>query len=397
MSSTGYYQYHMRTVIHSGPGSIIRVQSLFEGMRAQRVVLLSNEGLRETGIVDQLVSLFKTNSGGPELAGIFTDIAAEANCETVNAALRFARQVAADAILAVGGGGVLDVSKGVKYALHHHLTDIREGLQTRLNMDSWPNATHMDIPHIAVATTAGSGAEVSPAAVFFNETLGANCHLMNPFLGPDMAVLDANLTLGLSPQLTASAGLDALTHALEAVASPLANHLSDAHAFRAAQLIMQNLPLAVVNGKNVQARSDLLQASAMAVSAFYASLNTMPVHNCANAFGALYSIPHGDANAALLPVCIEVLPEFYLPNVSRLGTALNLKVEGKGAEALLGEVVACLRGLQDIIGIDRTFARWGVKVENTEKIVAAIMTDPSGIFYQIPRDKIIEIVRNMAS
>lgn len=397
MSSTGYYQYNMRTVVHCGPGSIIRVPALFEGMRAKRVVLISDEGLKQAGIVDQLVSLFETNGGGQaKLVGVFTDVAPDAKCETVNAALRFAREVAADAILAVGGGSVLDASKGVKYALHHQLTDIRDGLQVGMKLDSWPKACHMGIPHMAVATTAGTGAEVSPVAVFFNEELDIKCNLIGPFLEPDMAVLDANLTLGLPPHLTAATGMDALTHALEAVASPLANHLSDAHAFCAARLIKENLPLVVENGNNVQARSDMLQASSMAINAFCASINAIPVHNCAHAFGALYHIPHGAANAALLPVCMEVLPEFYLPNARRLADALRLGTEGKEGEALLADVIACLRHLQEVTGSDKTFARWGVTLDDAESITTAVMADPTALFYPIHPTKIAEIIEKVA-
>lgn len=395
MSSTGYYQYNMRTVVHSAPGSIIRVPALFKGMQARRVVLFSEEGSRQTGLVDQLISLFDAGGSVPKLAGVFADIPPVANCETVNVALRFTREVAADAILAVGGSGVPDVSKGVKYALHHQFTDIREGLQTRMNMDSWPNATDMKIPHIAVATTAGSGVEVSLAARFFNEDLEGHCNLINPFLGPDMVVLDANLTLGSSPHLTATTGMAALAHALEAVASPLANHLSDAHAFRAAQLIVENLPLAVNNGKDVQARTNLLQAGIMAQNAFCASRNTTPIHECANAFSAFCAVSQGEANAVLLPVCIEAFSDFYLPNVSRLAVALNLQAKGKEDNVLLADIVACLRSLQDVIGIDRTPAHWRVTPDNTEKIITAVMSSPTRFIYQIHTDKIAEIIRHV--
>ncbi len=384
MSTTGYIQYNMRTVIHSAPGSIIRLPALFEGMGARRVVLLSDQGLKQVGIVDQIVNVFENGQQGKgaQLVGVYDEIAPDAACDTINAALRYAREVAADAILAVGGGSVLDASKGVKYALFHQLTDVREAVQGGIKLESWPKAQHMGIPHIGVPTTAGTGAEVSAAAVLYNEEIGIKCNLVAPFMDPDMAVLDANLALGLPASLTASTGMDALTHALEGVASPIANHFSDAHSFASAQLIEKNLPLAVGNGRDIDARNAILQASSMAINGLISALNAMPVHNCAHAFGALYHIPHGDANAVLLPICIEELGDFYRPNAHRLAQALNLIVdEGDDADAVLDKVIARLHGFQQEIGCLTDFSGYNIPQADLERIIKAVSADPAAIFF----------------
>ena len=397
MSSTGYYQFNLRTVVHSGAGSAIRLPSLFEGLGAKRVVLLSDAGLKSVGLVDRIVKIFETSAGGNgvQLAGVFTDIAPDAACSTVNAALAYARSVCADSILALGGGSVLDASKGVKYAMAHDLVDIREVMQTGFVLKTWPQEQHSGVPHIGVPTTAGTGAEVSPIAVFYNEEIGLKANLLAPYLEPDMAVLDAKLTLGLPPSLTAATGMDALTHAFEAVASPNANAFTDAYGTRAAQIIQQQLPVAVKNGKDVQARSDLLQASTMAIAAFSGALGAIPVHNCAHAFGAMFHIPHGDANSALLPVCVEVLPEYYLPNAHRLATALNVSSAGMSDEAALDAVKGALRQLQADTGATSDFKRWGVDMSHAEKVVHAILTDAAALFFPIPVDRAIEIVRKV--
>jgi alcohol dehydrogenase class IV len=395
MSNTGFIQYNMRTVVQAAPGAIIRIPCLFEGLGASRVVLLSDAGLKEHGIVDQVANTFRTNSSGlnPALAGVFTDIAANSSCETVNAALRYVRNTGADAILAVGGGSVLDAAKGVKYAMHHRLNDIREVLQGGTKLESWPDARPIAVPHIAVPTTAGTGAEVSAAAVFYNEELGLKCNLVAPFIEADIAVLDANLTLGLPRSLTASTGIDALTHALEALASPAANHFTDAHAFTAAQLLEENLPVVVENGRDVQARHDVLQASTLAIDAFCNALGAIPVHNCSHAFGALYHIPHGEANSVLLPIVMEALPEYYLPNARRLAKALNLEVKGRENEALLVDVIARIRHLQEQIGCSTTFASYDIASDDLPQIITAVATDPAGVFYPIPQAGIEQIVQ----
>lgn len=396
MSKTGYFQYNMRTVVHCAVGGIIRLPSLFDGLGGKRVLLISDAGLKAAGIVDQIVRVFENNPAGStaQLVGVHTDITPDAGCNAVNQCLAHAREVAADAILAVGGGSVLDAAKGVKYALHHKVTDFRTVIPGGIKLDMWPGVQPMPIPHIAVPTTAGTGAEVSSAAVFYNEEAGIKINLAMPFIEADMAVLDANLTLGLPAGLTASTGMDALTHALEAVASPAANHFSDAHGLLAAQLIEANLAKAVANGRDIEARHTLLQASTMAINGFVSALGAIPVHNCAHAFGALYHVPHGDANAALLPVVMEALPEFYLPNAERLASALNMTALAT-PEATLAAVVARLKAFQQEIGCATEFSRWGAKPEDMEKIVMAIMTDPAALFFPIPLDRIEVIARAM--
>ncbi len=393
MSSSHYYQYNMRSTIHCAAGSVIRIPALFEGMGAKRVVLFSDIGREQAGIVDQIKAVFAScSSNKAVLVGVYTGISQDAACQSVNAATAYARSVAADAILAVGGGSVLDASKGVKYSLQHGATDIADLLQSGIKIDAWPSCQHSGIPHIGVPTTAGTGAEVSPVAVFYNEALGIKTNLVAPFLEPDMAVLDGNLCLGLPDFLTAATGMDALTHALEAVASPTANAMTDAHAFHAAQMIVENLPKVIDNGKDVVARSNMLQASSLAIDAFGGSLNAIPIHNCAHAFGGMFHIPHGDANAALLPVVMEACPEFYAGKGQRLAKALNLSQNGSDQE-LLGNCIKFLKDFQQRIGCTTNFKRWEVNQDKQDAIYHAIASDPAAMFYSIPPTAMAKIVQ----
>jgi alcohol dehydrogenase class IV len=392
MSNTGYFQYNLRTVVHCAAGATLRIPSLFEGLGGKRVLLLSDQGLKQAGLVDHVASVFDNGGCGPQLVGVYTDIAPDAACETLNAALSYAREIAADSLLALGGGSVLDAAKGIKYALYHNLIDVRDAIQAGIKIESWPLAGPMGVPHIAVPTTAGTGAEATPVAVLYNETLGIKGNILAPFIEADVAVLDANHTRGLPPKITAATGMDALTHAIEAITSPNANHFTDAQAFLSARLIVDNLPTAVHAGQEVDARSTMLQASTMACSAFSNALNAAPVHNCAHAFGALYHIPHGDANAALLPIVMEALPEFYVPQAQRLAAALGLDVGGNSGELLLMDVIERIVALQRDIGCASDFAAFDISPEDGDKIAAAIAADPAALFYPIPVEAITSIV-----
>ncbi len=118
MSSTGAFQYWQRTMVHGGPGTVVRLPGLFSGLGARRILLVSDKGLKDAGIVDQIAGIFddKRMPGGPKLVGIFTDTAPDAESACIDDALKMARETAADALLAVGGGSVLDSVKLLKMA-----------------------------------------------------------------------------------------------------------------------------------------------------------------------------------------------------------------------------------------------------------------------------------------
>jgi alcohol dehydrogenase class IV len=393
MSSTGYFQYNMRTVVHSAWGGIIRLPALLEGLGARRVLLISDQGLKAAGIVDRVAATFETLHSGtaPVLAGIYTDIEPDAGSESINKCTACAREMAVDAILAVGGGSVLDASKAVKYALYHQMTDIGDALHAGLKLESWPKAQPMGIPHITVPTTAGTGAEGSNGAVIHNDQTGVKGGIVAPYLDADMCLLDAQLTVGLPAGLTAATGMDALTHSLEGLASPIANLFSDAHCMMSAQAIERFLPRAVANGKDEEARSQMLSAACMAVNGYLAAFNATPVHNFSHAFGAMYHIPHGDANAALLPIVMESLVDFYAPNAERLAQGLNMPVNGKSGLDRMHEVIAKIRHLQQQIGCATDFKRWNVSAQDMEQIIMAVCSDPVAVMYPLGPEKIQEI------
>lgn len=384
-------QFMLRTGIYSGSNSRALVPSLFQGLGAKRVVLFSDRGLEKAGIVDQVASIFDLTGSGPELAGIYLDIAQDAESECINAAARYAREVGADALLAVGGGSVMDTVKGIKYALHKGLADIKDAIPGGLLYESFPAANYIPIPHIAIPTTAGTGSEVSPIAVIFNEEIQMKTNIIHPFINADMAILDPDLTVGLPPMITAFTGFDALTHAIEALASPTATALTDAHALHAIRLIEQNLPVAVADGGNIGARMDLLQASLMGITAFSFALNAIPVHNLAHAYGALFRIPHGLANAVFLPVVMESVPQLYLPRAGELAEALRVDAKGDSPDTALAKVIDKIRLMQQKVGLPADFSAYSITEEALQQTIPAVMKDPAALSFPMPKELIAAI------
>ncbi|WP_053363764.1 iron-containing alcohol dehydrogenase [Bacillus sp. FJAT-27251] len=386
-------QFMLRTAIYSGSNTRALVPDLFKGLGAKRVLLLSDRGLEQAGVVEKVAQIFSlTSRGGPELAGMFLDITQDAESKCVNAAVRYAREIGADGLLAVGGGSVLDTVKGVKYALHKGLSDIKEAIPGGLLYEQFPEANHIPIPHISVPTTAGTGSEVSPIAVIFNEEIQMKTNIINPFISSDIAVLDPDLTVGLPPAITAFTGFDALTHAVEALASPTATALTDAQALHAIRLIEKNLPEAVANGVNVEARMEMLQASLMGITAFSFALNAIPVHNFAHAYGALFRIPHGLANAVFLPVVMESIPSLYLPKVRELAEALRVKAApDDDPTGILAKTVEKIRMLQMKTGLPQDFAQYSLTEEDIKRSILAVSSDPAAVNFPMPKELIAAV------
>ncbi|MGF1770918.1 iron-containing alcohol dehydrogenase [Vibrio wakamikoensis] len=384
------FMFNMRTVILSGEDSINDIPDQLAARGAHRVLLLSDIGLETVGLVNKLIGVFENNMQ-VELVGVYTDIKADAGCDDINKAVQYANKVKADSIVALGGGSVIDASKGIKYSLEHKLDDIREAIRGGGRIDVGSHVKPFTIPHIGVPTTAGTGAEASPIAVFFNDVEQIKASLVVSGLECDLAVLDPKLTLGLPIPLTVSTAMDALTHAIEAASSPMSNAFTDAYAVQASRLILDNLPIVVSDPNNIEARTELLQASTMAISAFYSSLGGIPIHNCAHAFGAIAHIPHGDANSVLLPAVIEALPEFYLPSIDKLASIFGLS-QTLTAEEKHREVVLSLRAFQVQVKAHQTFNNWSLNTDTQSEIAQGIEKDMSFQFYAIPKHKIEQIL-----
>jgi alcohol dehydrogenase class IV len=158
----------------------------------------------------------------------------------------------------------------------------------------------------------------------------------------------------------------------------------------------QNIVEAVKNGSNVNARMEMLQASTMGITAFSFALNAIPVHNLAHAYGALYRIPHGLANAVFLPHVIEMIPHHYLKKIGMLAQALNLETKDKAPEALLGEVVEKIRSLQRDVGLPSDFSDFEIPEDSLAATIAAVQSDPAAMNFPLPAELIEAISGRVA-
>jgi acetaldehyde dehydrogenase / alcohol dehydrogenase len=309
---------------------------------AARVLLVTDADTEARGVADEARRLL-----APAAVRVFSGVEPEPGEAAVRAGAAQLDAIEADLVVALGGGSVIDAAKAMRLLAEHPEVTIRElalpFLDPRKRVARFPQDPHR-VRLIAVPTTAGTGSEVSPAAVLTVE--GAKVTLVDYSLVPDQAVVDPRLTLSMPPTLTADTGVDALTHALEAYVSIFASPYSDALCLQAVRLILDGLPRAFANGGDLAGRTQVANGATIAGLAFsnaFVGVN----HALAHAVGARFGIAHGRANA------------LFLPHVLRYNSAVPSKfmpAPGYGAY-VVPEKYAEMGRVLDLAGRDGLFER----------------------------------------
>ncbi|WP_028241738.1 iron-containing alcohol dehydrogenase [Stutzerimonas azotifigens] len=273
------------------PGASRRLAALCREREARSVLIVTDPGITRFGLLDGVLPGFQ--SEGMAVA-VYDQVLADPPESVVLAAVEQARARRADLVVGFGGGSSMDVAKLVALLAHP------DGTQLLHDVYGVGNARGRRLPLIQVPTTAGTGSEVTPIAIV---TTGETTKMgvVSPLLLPDLALLDADLTLGLPAPVTAATGIDAMVHAIEAYTSALKkNPMSDLLAREALRLLAGNLEEAVHNGGNREARQAMLLGACLAGQAF-ANAPVAAVHALAYPLGGHFHIPHGLSNALVLP------------------------------------------------------------------------------------------------
>ncbi len=275
----------------SEPGSAKRLGSLCQEQGAKSVLIVTDPGIRKVGLLDRVMPGFA--EAGVKV-DVFDEVEADPADRTVLKTVELAKSRQADLVVGFGGGSSMDVAKLVAFLAAPDCTQELAGIY------GVGNAKGNRLPLIQVPTTAGTGSEVTPIAIVTTgETTKAG--IVSPVLLPDIALLDAELTLGLPPQVTAATGIDAMVHAIEAYTSKAKkNPLSDMLAKEALRLLAGSIVTAVEDGSNVQARANMLLGAMLAGQAF-ANAPVAAVHALAYPLGGHFHIPHGLSNSLVLP------------------------------------------------------------------------------------------------
>jgi aldehyde dehydrogenase (NAD+) len=306
------FNYFSPTKVIFGQGSISELPMEVRAL-GQKVFLVTDPGLIEAGLVEPVKRKL-----GDLLAGVYSDVPQDSGMEIVDKGAELALSAGADVIVSLGGGSVIDTAKGICIVL-------KEGGSLR-DFQGMQMLTQLQTPHIVIPTTAGTGSEVTSGAVVLDKDQGQKIIIFEYFNTPRVAILDPRMTENLPPHLTASTGMDAMTHAVESYVAQARNPISDSAALHAIKLIVKYLPPAVENGANIVARGQMQIAALLAGWAFSNAMVGL-VHAMAHSLGAVCRIPHGLANGILLPQVmrynLDEIPELTADIGAAMGVAAN--------------------------------------------------------------------------
>ena len=350
------------TAIKYGAGRIKELAEFCKANGIKRPLVVTDKGLAAMPMVAEIMADLK--QAGLK-AALFADVRPNPVEENVLAGCKVFKDGKHDGVVALGGGSGLDVGKLI--ALMHsqkisvfELEDIG---------DWWTRADASLIsPIIAVPTTAGTGSEVGRAGVVTHPITHEKKIIFHPQLMPKVALLDPELTVGLPPKLTAATGMDALAHNLEAYCAPFYHPWSAGVALEGMRLVKDNLAKAVKKPKDLDARGNMLVASAMGATAFQRGLGG--IHALAHPFGGLYDAHHGLLNGIIMPYVLKANRRKIEKDIERAAAYLGIK---GGFNGFLKWILA----LRKEIGIPHALKDIGIDTKRLNEVAAMAIKDPS--------------------
>ncbi|AXI02997.1 iron-containing alcohol dehydrogenase [Aquirhabdus parva] len=293
--SKSYYEFFCPVKVVAGHMALEHIPFELAALGAKRPMIITDKGVRVNNLLVPIEAAFIDAES--VISAIFDEVPPDSSLQTVRAAAQLYRENNCDAIIAVGGGSVIDTSKGVNIL-------VSEGGDDLLKYSGAHNLPRPLKPFFVVPTTAGTGSEVTAVAVISDTEKSIKMPFASYYLMPNAAVLDPRMTQTLPPHITAMTAMDALTHAVEAYTCLAHNPISDAYATAAIKKISENLIFVLDNPKDANGRLELAQASTMAGIAFSNSMVGL-VHSIGHATGAVAHLPHGLAMSLYLPYVLE--------------------------------------------------------------------------------------------
>jgi len=351
------------TAIRFGAGRISELPDACKAAKISRPLLVTDPGLAKLDVFARIVEICRKAGLG---TASFSDVKPNPVARNVAEGLAVLRAGKHDGVIAIGGGSALDCGKVIAFMSQ----------QTRPMWDFedvgdwWTRANPDGIaPVVAVPTTAGTGSETGRAGVITNEETQTKKVIFHPKMMPAVVVADPELTIGLPAKLTAGTGMDAFIHLLEAYCAPFHHPYADGIAIEGMRLVKENLARAVVNGKDIEARAQMLAASQMGSTAFQKGLGA--IHSLAHPVGAVLDTHHGLTNAVAMPYVLMFNRDAIAEKITRLSRYLGLAKPG------FDGFMEWSLALRREVGIPNTLAEIGMKPEHLDRFAAMAAEDPT--------------------
>lgn len=306
-----------------GPGSSGRLGQAVAGFGHRKILIVTDGIISKLGLLKTLTDAL--GEGGAAYV-VFDEITPDAPIPLIERGIDFYREHDCDAIVAVGGGSSMDASKAIAVSIANPKKSLR-------SLAGYFKGFNTPVPIYAIPTTAGTGSEVTVAAVIADPERHSKLVVVDTRMVPKMAALDPSLMTGLPPSVTAATGIDALTHAVEAYIGNWATPYTDGMALSAVGLIFENLRTCYREGGNLEAREKMSLASTYAGIAFTRA-NVGYVHAIAHQFGGLYHTPHGLANAIVLPHVLRFSAPAITGRLAQLAVRAGLGADHEDDDTL---------------------------------------------------------------
>lgn len=359
------------TKIIFGKNTALDVAIEVENLKCKKALIVTDRELaKNTDIPERIKKVL-----GNLCVGIFTDVEPDSGIHIVNQGAKLGKELGADCIVSVGGGSAIDTAKGIAIVL-------KEGGKLQ-DYAGFQVLTRPQTPHIVIPTTAGTGSEVTYLAVIKNHEEGRKLLFGDYNILPNVAILDPKMTEGLPPRLTAATGMDAMSHAIEALHSLQREPIADGMALHAIRLIKAFLPKAVENGTDMMARGQMLIAANMAGAAF-SNAQVGIVHALAHSVGARFKVHHGLANSILLPACLrynaDACGEVYLDVLSALGVNIEGIQPHKAGDVVADKIIEFTKKL----GLAQRLRDVGVPEEGLKECSELALSDGAIVYNPKP-------------
>ncbi|MCI1682978.1 MAG: lactaldehyde reductase [Bacteroides sp.] len=355
----------LNEVSYFGPGAREVLPQEINRLGLKKAFVSTDKDLIKFGVADKVLSVLE-KAGIPYV--VFSDIKPNPTVSNVKAGVKAFADSGADFILAIGGGSSIDTSKAIGIiTTNPEFSDV-------VSLEGVAPTKKKSVPIIALPTTAGTAAEVTINYVITDEKHEKKMVCVDPNDIPAIAIVDAELMYTLPKGLTASTGLDALTHAIEGLITKGAWEMSDMFEIKAIEMITRYLETAVFEPTNAEARNGMAVAQYIAGMAF-SNVGLGVVHGMAHPLGAIFDVPHGVANALLLPIIMEFNAPAALDKYVLIAKAMGVYKDGMTKEEAAKAAVNAVKALSIKVGIPQHLSELGIKESDLDKLATSAIAD----------------------
>jgi alcohol dehydrogenase class IV len=344
-----------------GPGSLAKVVDEINRLKCKKIMVVTDAGLVKAGIAGKLEE--RLTASGINFS-IFDRVEPDPSLETAVKAAREIKEQGADLVIGIGGGSAIDIAKTAAV-----LAVNKGDIASYVGIDLIPEP---GLKTIIIPTTAGTGSEATPIVILSDQKEKLKKGIVSPYLFPNIAILDSELTIGLPPHVTAATGMDALIHAVESYTSNNATPMTDIFAVQAINLISHNIRTAFANGNNIEARSNMLEASFLAGMAF-ANAGVTAVHAFAYPIGAEFHIPHGVANSIMLVPVMEFNILGNLKKFAAMASMLGEETTGLSLRDSANSALNAMSDLMEDLQLPCHLSEFGIKDSDIPALAQGVM------------------------